>query len=343
VKLDAEGNIQWETTLGGTANETIHDIQQTADGGYIVGAFSTSSDGDVVGNNGMRDFWIVKLDASGNIVWRTGAGGGEDDILEAIIETSDGAIVAVGFTSSDTFDVSGQSDAWVVKLDENGELLWETNLGDAQRDVAMSVVETVDLGYAFTGSTETVADKRDVWVVKLDQDGLVEWDRKYGGSENDTANSIQQTPDGGYIIGGASQSENGNVLENKGGSDAFIIKTDEVGNIVWTKSYGGSNSDWITDIKQTNNGGYIAIGSSSSDDFDVENNNGAADFWILRLQANGDMVWQQNLGGQGDDYAFSIQETSDGGFITAGTWYTNIMGNGEGTTGDFNYWVIKLE
>ena len=343
VKLDAEGNIQWETSLGGTANETIHDIQQTADGGYIVGAFSTSSDGDVIGNNGMRDFWIVKLDASGNIVWRTGAGGGEDDILEAIIETSDGAIVAVGFTSSDTFEVSGQSDAWVVKLDENGELVWETNLGDAQRDVAMSVVETADLGYAFTGSTETVADKRDVWVVKLDQDGLVEWDRKYGGSENDTANSIQQTSDGGYIIGGASQSENGNVLENKGGSDAFIIKTDEVGNIVWTKSYGGSNSDWITDIKQTNNGGYIAVGSSSSDDFDVENNNGAADFWILRLQANGDMVWQQNLGGQGDDYAFSIQETSDGGFITAGTWYTNIMGNGEGTTGDFNYWVIKLE
>ncbi|NMH89144.1 fibronectin type III domain-containing protein [Flavivirga algicola] len=342
VKLDSQGVIQWETNIGGTNNETAHDVQQTNDGGYIIGAFSSSNDGNVAGNHGMRDFWIVKLNASGNISWKRNLGGSKDDILEAIIETSNGEFVAVGYTSSDSFNVKGQSDAWIVKLDESGTLLWETNFGGSQRDLAFSVDETSDQGCIVAGYTETTDNKRDMLVIKLDNEGKHEWNKTYTGSENEEAASIQQTNDGGYIIGGYSKSSDGDIGKNNGANDALVIKTDNQGNIIWKKVLGGSKSDGVNDIKQTTDGGYIAAGSSTSDDLDVAENHGGADFWILRLQASGDLVWQQNLGGEGNDYAFSIEETKDGGFITTGSWYTNITGNGGGF-GDFNYWVIKLE
>ncbi len=343
VKLDSQGDIEWETNIGGSNNETVHDIAQTADGGFIVGAFSSSSDGDVSGNNGMRDFWIVKLNGSGSIEWENNIGGSSDDILESIIQSSDGGYVAVGFSSSDEFDVSGQSDAWIVKLNASGVFQWETNLGGSQRDIAFSVDQTTDQGFIIAGYTETGDNKRDMWIAKLDAIGNFSWENSFVGTENEEAESIEQTSDGGYIISGYSGSNDGDIGENKGGNDAVIIKTDMAGNMQWKKIFGGTRSEGISDIHQTNDGGYIAIGSSSSNDVDVTDNNGATDFWILRLQSNGDIVWQKNLGDEGDDYAFSIQETSDGGFITAGTWYTNIMGSGEGTTGDFDYWVIKLE
>ncbi|MDY8135099.1 fibronectin type III domain-containing protein [Aquimarina sp. 2201CG5-10] len=343
IKLDNEGTLQWETNIGGSNNETVHDIKQTTDGGYIVGAFSTSTDGDVTGNNGMRDFWIIKLNASGAIDWERNFGGSSDDILESIIQVSDGGYVATGFTTSDEIGVSGQSDAWILKIDSLGNLLWETNLGGSQRDIAFSVDQTTDLGYIVAGYTETSENKRDVWIAKLSPEGNLDWEKTYGGSDNEEAVSIEQTNDGGYIIGGYSVSNDGEIGENKGGRDAIIIKTDQAGNIIWKKVIGGSKSEGINEIKQTNDGGYIATGSSSSSDIDVEANNGASDFWILRLGASGDLIWQKNLGDEGDDYAFSIQQTADTGFIVAGTWYTNITGTGEGTTGDFNYWVIKLE
>jgi len=343
VRLDNVGNIVWEKNFGGSQNETIHDIQLTDDGGYIVGAFSTSSDGDVSGNNGMRDFWIVKLNASGDLVWETNIGGESDDILESIIQAADGGYIASGFSSSDEVGINGQSDAWIVKLDDLGNLLWETNIGGSQRDIAMSIDNTIDQGFVVAGYTETSDDKRDVWMAKFNEAGGLEWQNTYGGSDDEEAGSVQQTLDGGYIISGYSRSSDSDVTENKGSADGWVIKTNSAGGLMWEKTYGGMGSEGISDIQQTNDGGYIATGSSSSSDGDIEENNGARDFWILRLNNSGTIVWQKNLGSEGDDYAFSIQQTADQGYAVAGSWYTNIMGNGEGTTGDFNYWVIKLQ
>ncbi|KZS39625.1 hypothetical protein AWE51_08215 [Aquimarina aggregata] len=342
VKLDESGNIIWNVNFGGSGNETIHDLKQTTDGGYIVGAFSSSTDQDVSGNNGMRDFWIVKLDVSGNISWETNVGGNKDDILEAIIETSTGEYVAVGFTSSDQFDVNGQSDAWIVKLDQLGNVSWETNLGGPQRDLAFAIDQTTDQGYIIAGHTETGDNKRDIWIAKLNDEGGLDWEKTYSGSENEEATSVQQTIDGGYIVAGYSMSSDGDFLENNGGRDGVLIKTNNAGDMQWKKNIGGSGSDGINDIKETTDGGYIAVGSSNSSDLDVQENNGAFDFLILRLQSNGEIIWQKNLGGEGNDYAFSIEQTLDDGFITAGT-ISNIMGVGEGTVTDFNYWVLKLE
>lgn len=345
IKLDSLGNIEWETNLGGSDNETIHGIQQTMDGGYIVGAFSTSSDGDVGGNNGMRDFWIVKLNASGNLVWETSLGGSSDDILESIQQTSDGGYIAAGFSSSDNGNVSGnngKADAWIVRLDETGNLVWETNLGGSDSDIAASIDQTIDLGFIVAGYT-TTENKRDLWIAKLDDTGSLDWQKTLGGSENDEAVSVEQTIDSGYIIGGYSRSVDGDVGENQGSTDAWIIKLNVTGDLLWEKTLGGSGSDGVNEIKEVAEGGFIAVCGSSSSDGDLTSNNGAGDFWILRLDTFGNIIWQESLGGSGDDYGFSIQQTADNGYIVAGTWYTNIMGDGEGTTGDFNYWIIKLE
>ncbi|WP_024768533.1 fibronectin type III domain-containing protein [Aquimarina macrocephali] len=344
IKLDSLGNIEWETNLGGSNNETIHGIQQTMDGGYIVGAFSTSSDGDVGGNNGMRDFWIVKLNASGNLVWETNLGGTSDDILESIQQTSDGGYVAVGFSLSGNGNVTGnngKADAWIVRLDETGNLVWETNLGGPENDFMGSIDQTIDLGFIVAGYT-TTENKRDLWIAKLDDTGNLDWQKTLGGSENEEAVSVEQTIDSGYIIGGYSTSVDGDVGENKGSADAWIIKLNVTGDLLWEKTLGGSGSDGVGEIKEVG-GGYIAVGSTNSLDGDLTSNNGARDFWILRLDTFGNIIWQESLGGPGDDYGFSIQQTADNGYIVAGTWYTNIMGAGEGTTGDFNYWIIKLE
>lgn len=343
VKLDEAGNTQWETSIGGSDQDVIHAIKQTQDGGYIVGAFSSSVGGNVPANNGMRDFWVVKLNSSGSILWSTSIGGNKDDILEDIIETSDGSYVAVGFTSSDDYEVLGQSDAWVVKLDNNGALLWETNFGNGLRDLAFSIDETQDLGYIIGGYTETTTNKRDMWIFKLNQEGVFQWERFYTGSENEEVTSIQQTSDNGYIICGYSRSSDGDIGENKGSLDAIIIKTDNVGVLTWKKVIGGIDFDGLNEIKQTSDGGYLAIGGSRSEDLDIEKNNGGIDFLVIRMQPNGDVIWQRNLGDIGDDIPNSVQETQDGGFIIAGSWYTNISGQGEGTTGDDNFWVIKLE
>ena len=346
VKLDGLGNIEWETSLGGSGNDTPHEIQQTVDGGYILGAFSSSSDGDVGGNNGMRDFWIVKLNSTGGIIWETNLGGSKDDILESIKQTTDGGYIASGFSSSNDENVennNGKADAWVVKLDALGNLEWETNIGEANNDIAASIDQTTDEGYIFTGYTAITSSNRNVMVVKLDPLGNPLWNKSLGGSANDEGVSIQQTLDNGYIIGGYSKSLDGDVGGNNGFNDAWIIKLDMSGNILWEKNLGGSENEGITSIQQTTDGGYIAVGSSSSSDGDVSENNGATDFWVLRLDTSGNILWEKSFGDTSDDYGTSVQETSDGSYVVIGTTFTNIIDNGESSSGDFNYWVIKLE
>ena len=346
VKLDVLGNIEWETNIGGTGNDTPHDIEQTLDGGYILGAFSSSSDGDVGGNSGMRDFWIVKLNADGNIIWETNLGGSNDDILESIKQTSDGGYIAAGFSSSDNGSVgnnNGKADAWIVKLDDLGNLEWENNFGGVNNDITASIDQTLDGGYIFTGYTSITSSNRNVWVVKLDAMGALLWQKSLGGSSNEEGVSIQQTIDNGYIIGGYSKSLDGDVGGNNGANDAWIIKLDVNGNILWEKNLGGLENDGIASIQQANDGGYVAIGSTYSSNIDVSENNGASDFWVLKLDSSGNILWEKSFGDIGNDYGTYAQQTTDGGYVVVGTLFTNIIDNGDSTEGDFNYWAIKLE
>ncbi len=284
VKLDENGKYEWQRTLGGGYDDGAYSIQQTRDGGYIVAGGTLSNDGDVSGYHGSWDFWVVKLDREGNIEWQRALGGSKGDVAGSIQQTRDGGYIVAGWTESNDGDVSGNhggKDFWVVKLDSEGDIEWQRALGGSCDDWAESIQQTNDGGYIVAGITysndgDVIGNygERGFWVVKLDEEGNIEWQRVLGGSYNDEACSIQQTGDGGYIVAGGTASNDEDVSGNHGGWDFWVVKLDKDGNIEWQKCLGGSDDERAASIQQTRDGGYIVAGST---------NHGGWDFWVVKL------------------------------------------------------------
>jgi len=314
LKLDASGDVVWQKTYGGNDDDWANSIQQTSDSGYIV-AGGTWSFGA-----GNYDFWVLKLDASGDVVWEKTYGGGDWDDATSIQQTSDGGYIVAGVTSS--FGAGG--DAWVLKLDASGDVVWQKTYGGGYHDWANSIQQTSDGGYIVAGGTSSFgAGYDDVWVLKLNASGDVVWEKTYGGGDNDFARSIQQTSDSGYIVAGGTWSFGAGL------TDFWVLKLDASGDVVWQKTYGGGGEDEARSIQQTSDGGYIVAGRTSS--FGA----GLWDFWVLKLDASGQVLWQKTYGGGSNDEAYSIQQTSDGGYIVAGL--TKSFGAGG------SVWVLKLD
>jgi hypothetical protein len=217
IKLDEQGNKVWDRTYGGSASDWACSLIQTTDGGYAVaGDTESKSDGEY-------DFWVIKLDEQGNKVWDRTYGGSADDKAYSLIQTTDGGYAVAGDTYSKG---AGQGDFWVIKLDEQGNKVWDRTYGGSGWDRATSLIQTTDGGYAVAGGTESKGDGEcDFWVIKLDEQGNKVWDRTYGGSANDVANSLIQTTDGGYAVAGGTESK------GAGGWDFWFIKLDEQGNL----------------------------------------------------------------------------------------------------------------
>ncbi|MGB9940735.1 PKD domain-containing protein [Methanosarcina sp.] len=351
VKLDKSGDVVWEKCLGGSSSDYGSSIEQTSDGGYIVAGFSNSIDGNVTGNHGSQDSWVVKLDESGDLVWQKCLGGSSPDYGNSIEQTSDDGYIFVGFSNSTDGNVTGNhggKDSWVVKLGESGDVVWEKCLGGSSSDFGSSIEQTSDGGYVVAGgSGSNDGDvtgnhgSQDAWIVKLDESGDVVWQKCLGGSSSESASSIEQTSDGGYIVAGYSNSNDGNVTGNHGSQDSWVVKLDESGDVVWQKCLGGSSIDYGRSIEQISDGGYIFVGYSGSNDGDVTGNHGSHDSWVVKLDESGDVVWQKCLGGSSIDYGRSIEQISDGGYIVAGYSGSND-GDVTGNHGNDDYWVVKL-
>jgi hypothetical protein len=289
----ASADLVWQKCLGGSSWDYANSIQQTTDGGYIVAGFAYSNDGDVSGNHGADDCWIVKLDGAGNITWQKCLGGSFWDEAYSIQQTPDGGYIVAGYASSNNGNVSGNhgaGDYWIVKLDGAGNIGWQKCLGGGSVDVAYSVKQTTDGGYIVAGFTYSNDGdvsgnhgRSDYWLVKLDGAGNIAWQKCLGGSSEDEAWSTQQTADGGYIVAGYTYSNDGNVSGNHGADDYWIVKLDGAGNITWQKCLGGSSGDEAFSIQQTIDGGYIVAGDASSNDGNVSGNHGGSDYWVLKL------------------------------------------------------------
>jgi hypothetical protein len=351
LKLSVLGAMEWQKTYGGSGNDEATSIQQTNDGGYIVVGYSSSSDGDVIGNKGSSDYWVVKLSKIGAIEWQKTFGGNGDDIALSVRQTNDGGYIVVGWSDSKIGDMSpnkGNADYWIVKLSSKGVMEWEKICGGSSNDYAASIQQTKDGGYIIAGYTYS-ADGNisvnkgfyDSWIVKLSGQGAIEWQKTYGGSDNDYAASIQQTQDGGYIVAGWSDSKGGDVIGNKGSDDYWILKLNPTGTIEWQKTYGGSSTDRAKSIQQTYDGGYIIAGYTYSIDKDISGNNGGNDFWILKLSAKGIIQWQKILGGSNGDYAVSVCQTNEAGYIIAG-WSDSKDGISTGNKGGTDALILKL-
>ncbi|WBV61942.1 T9SS type A sorting domain-containing protein [Chryseobacterium camelliae] len=344
---------QWQKNYGGSLPEMLPDIALTSDGGYILAGSSSSTNGDVTGNHGLSDFWIVRTNSTGDILWQKSLGGSAGDAATSVRQTSDGGYIVAGTSSSNNGNVTGNhggTDVWVVKLDSSGNLQWQKSLGGSNHEAAQSIRQTTDGGYIIAGFATSYdgdvmsgsAGYRDYWVIKLNATGILQWEKTYGGGFDDFAYSIEQTSDGGYIIGGYSTSIDNIVTGNHGSSDYWIIKLNGTGTLQWQKSLGGSNADKAYSVKQTSDGGYIVIGESISNDGDVSGAHGNDDYWLVKLSSTGNLQWQKTYGGSLYDRGRDVSQTADGGYIMTGVSFpVNI----EGTTniGANDYLVVKTD
>jgi len=315
LKLNSTGLTEWERSYGGSQADTPYSIQQTSEGGFIVVGGSSSDDGDIVGHHGSPfipnlDSWVIKLDNFGEIEWQKSLGGSADDVGKSIHQTVDGGFVLAGYTSSDDGDVIGlhesefgsYSDSWIVKLDNSGNVEWQRCLGGSKGDRALSVRQTTDNGFILTGSTnsddgdvsglhlsESGLDS-DCWVVKLDDIGAIQWQNCLGGSNSDGGTCIQECLTGGFIVGGYTNSQDGDVAGSHATpglllDDYWIVKINNAGSIEWQQCLGGVSPEMSTSFDQTSDGGLIVAGWSYSYDGDVTSNNGATDYWIVKLSS----------------------------------------------------------
>ena len=226
--------IEWQKCLGGSNDDWAYSIQQTSDSGFIVAGYTESSNGDVSGNHGAYDYWVVKLNSSGDILWQICLGGTNVDVAYSIQQTSDEGFIVAGYTCSNEGDVSGNhgnSDYWVVKLNSSGTIEWQKCLGGTDGDYANSIQQTSDGGFIVAGQTYSndgdVSGNHggsDAWVVKLNSSGNIEWQKCLGGTGWDWENSIQQTSDGGFIVAGYTNSNDGDVSGNHGSKDYWVVK-----------------------------------------------------------------------------------------------------------------------
>ncbi len=333
--------IVWQKNYGGTSYEYAKCIKQTADGGFVVAGYTASVNGDVSSNHGGSDFWILKLNASGDIVWQKTYGGTGNDVAESIAQTTDGGYIVAGSTNSIDGDVinytNGSTDFWVIKIDSVGTLQWQSCEGGSYSDRACSVVQTTDGGCIVVGNIDSTATYDDYLIIKYNSIGTIQWFKIYGSGGYDFAKSVQQTTDGGYIVAGYSTGGVG----NHGSYDIWILKLSSTGTIQWQKCLGGSLDETAYDVKQTNDGKFIITGQTNSYDGNVTNYHGSVDIWVVLLNSDGTIQWQKTLGGTDSDISSSVVQTSDNGFLISGYVrssngdVTNYHGNDDG-------WLAKL-
>jgi hypothetical protein len=315
VILAQPPGIEWSRTYGGNSSDIANSVYSTSSGAYIFAGYTKSFNAD------SNDVYLVKTDSAGNILWYRLYGGADYDDARCLQETADGGYILAGRTRS--FGAGG-NDMYVVRTDSNGDSLWTRTYGGSNSDAAECIIQTADGGYLIAGDTRPYSGAHvEMYLVKTDSLGDTIWTRTYGGSDDRVAYSVQQTDDGGYIVVGCNPIYGG--LEY----DIYLVKTDSRGDTLWTRTYGGENEDYAISVEQTGDGDYMIAGSTRS--FGA----GEGDFYVLRTDSLGDILWTRTYGSGNNDYATSMQQTIDGRYIILG---------GMGTYGgETDLYLIKIE
>ena len=387
VKIDKNGAIEWQKCYGDSFYNYANSITQTSDGGYIFAGVSHNS------------AWIVKIKNNGDIDWQKMFGGSMSEYPHSIKQTLDGGYIFAGATNSNDGDVSGNHgiydsakkmygyyfDAWVVKLKSNGDMDWQKCYGSDSDDGASSIIQTSDSGYIFAGNTTAnngdvsgyhggsfiagslAFGKGDYWVVKLKKDGSIDWEKTYGGSNDDWASAIIQTRDSGYMVIGTAISSDDDLKGKKtdglvGYNDPWVVKLKINGDIDWSRCYGGWDNDFGDDVIQTSDGGYALSGQVSGTESWIEipgtayhapGGNNLWNAYVAKINNDGSLNWHRSYGGikssQASSEAVSIIETADGALSFAG--FTSSSNDGDvvnnhgydiGDQFTWDAWVVKI-
>ncbi|MBK6997149.1 MAG: T9SS type A sorting domain-containing protein [Lewinellaceae bacterium] len=359
ASLAQQPSIEWEKSFGGSKSESVFRIINAPDGGYLVGSMTESNNGNVSGNHGASDMWLTKINSNGVLQWQKCYGGLDIEAVTGIDNSIDGGYIVVGNTysngaknTSQVFGNRGGLDIWVVKIDENGTLEWRQCYGGCDRDESRAIHQTSDGNYVIVGGTLSINSGDvfgvhgdwDAWAFKIAPDGNLIWQKTIGGAGFDYLYALQETQNGELIVGGGSSSTNGDLAgaNNQGGEDYWIAKLSTNGDLLWNKTYGGSDKDGVRGVCIATDGDIIVTGQTGSNDGDVTGAYGGFDAWILRLDSDGDLLWQKVLGGSAYESGFSIFQRADNDFIFAGET-SSYDGDVVGQHGENDAWIVKFD
>ncbi|MCE2613712.1 hypothetical protein LVD13_12075 [Flavobacteriaceae bacterium D16] len=357
-----QGEVVWIKNFGGSGDDTAQSVIETTDGGYAVLGYTNSTDGDLHGKaQNVNDYWLLKLDSDGNLQWSKTYGGSKDDRGQAIIQTLDGGYAITGYAMSDDGDGSnnnGFHDNWILKLDAQGNLEWEKSFGFSGHDHSYDLVQTTDGGFFFVGFldiTSALADgtyyKRnsltrhgvgEFWGTKIDASGNLEWRSYYGGTNNDRAHAVVEADDGGFVMAGFSESEDFDISQSRGSYDFWVVKITMTGELVWERSFGGTGIEIAYDIAKTDNNSYLITGHTFSTDQDIASHNGEADSWLIHVNDQGDLIWENTYGGSLFDAAQSVANISDNQILIAGNAKSDALGEIP-NSGENDMWIAKTD
>jgi hypothetical protein len=298
MKTDSLGDTLWTKTHGGSNTEFAYSLDQTSDQGFIMTGYTYSF------GAGESDVYLVRTDSLGDTLWTKYFGGTAFDEGFCVRRTTDGGYIIAGYT--DSFGMGG-GDVYLIKTDSLGDSLWTKTFGGSLNDFGVSVEQTSDLGYMVTGYTKSFGSGDfDLYLIKTDTSGDTLWTKTYGGASSEIGFSGISTGDGGYIFIGSTNSF------GAGAEDVYIVKADSLGDTLWTKTYGGTDSEEGHSIQQTSDGGYIITG------YTVSYGLGWTDVYLIRTDSLGDSLWTRTYGYDRIDNSYSVQQTLDSGFIITG-------------------------
>ncbi len=366
VKTDTNGIREWAHLYGGTEVDRMTSVDLTPTNDIVCVGHSNSNIGgdktsDVIGAN---DYWIIKTNDKGDLLWDKTFGGSEDDRPYSVKVMPSGEIFVLGFSNSPisgnkTAPNHGGNDFWLIKLDPNGNKLWDKTYGGAgdERLYYGALALTNDGNLIIGGSSDSGVSAMkskpnyggmDFWVIKIDPNGQILWENSFGGLEEEQAQDIIPTHDGGFLVGGGTRSDASGSKNSdfQGLIDFWLVRLDADGNLMWEKSYGGSGLEVITGLAE-NVAGNILIGGLSDSPIEgtkTAPNIGDYDYWLMFLDQNGNEIWQETYGGTGKDALTVLLKTADGGYFVGGDSGSGTGGYKTTSNYGFNdFWFFKLE
>lgn len=371
IRTDGQGNPIWNRRYGGFKEDRLWSILQTADGGFILGGESASGIGaDKTGaSRGGMDFWVVKIDSLGNKEWDATYGGSANDTLRAIVPMPDGSFMLAGYSNSPAgFEKSEGArselaDYWVVKIAADGTYMKDFTFGGSGEERLFDATLLPDGNILLAGySTSPISfDKQeplyglnDIWIVKITPTGQKIWEKTIGGSGEDVLQSVYLTNEGTILLLGQSGSPiSGNKTEAQFGNlDAWIVNIQDAGTsaeILWQKTYGGLSNDYAYSAAQNHTGYYMVVGVTSSEPMPEGGRMtpilGYNDFWVLFLDEQGNLLWDETLGGADIDSGVAIKPAHDYSFIFGGHSSSSVSPpyKSEASRGLNDMWVVRTK
>ena len=357
------GTLAWVESFGGSGIDQATGVISTDDGAFMVVGSTYSNDGHFTGLKSTTDadYFLMRVRPDGGVDWTKVYGGDDDELATGITKTSDGGYVLVGYSRSNncfTGSNGGFHDYYILKVDAQGNEIWCQNFGYSGSDQAQNIIETREGDLMVTGFFDVSAsggqgnDDREnagtlhgvgeYWGIKLDANGQFFWKRYFGGSNNDRSYNVMQTNDGGFVIIGASESDDFDITDSRGSYDYWAVKLSAQGDLAWTRSFGGSEIDIAYDIATTRDGNFLIVGDARSNDQDVSNNYGNADVWLIEIDPQGNLVWEKSLGGSMFDSAKDLLPMNDNLYCVTGSSRSNDVDVAT-NNGENDAWTVVVD